>query len=50
MDVEATKDRLEQLVEEINYLSFRKILFHQQEKVKKNMAIKGIIMDSKACD
>jgi uncharacterized protein with ParB-like and HNH nuclease domain len=41
MDVEATKDRLEQLVEEINNLSSRKIRFHQQAKVKKNMAIKG---------
>lgn len=41
MNVEATKERLEQLVEEINLLSSQKICFHQQAKVKRNMAIKG---------
>ncbi len=41
MDVEATKKRLEELVEEINLLSSKKIRFHQQAKVKRNMAIKG---------
>ncbi len=41
MDIDATKEKLEQLVEEINFLSSRKIRFHQQAKVKKHMAIKG---------
>ena len=41
MDIDATKEKLEQLVEEINLLSSRKIRFHQQAKVKKHMAIKG---------
>ena len=41
MDVDATKKSLEQLVEEINLLSPQQIRFHQQAKVKRNMAIKG---------
>ncbi|WP_076792237.1 hypothetical protein [Chlorobium sp. KB01] len=41
MDVDATKERLEELVEEINLLSPLKFRFHQQAKVKRNMAIKG---------